>query len=144
MDSDIFFEFRVQYRLKGSSVVSRSNFVTSGTKELMSVLARDGVTRETVEHMYIHQLLPDGQVAEVVAIEPHRPLVTAGAVVPESTNVVSISVARNKKERRAERKRLEKERKQEAAKRKPHVKMKTLGSSTASPVHTLFYTAVPL
>lgn len=137
-------EFRVQYRLLDSDRVCNSTFASASIYEVLETLRSEGVTPANVDHLYVHQLLPDGNTAEVVAVEPKYGKVKPGHGVEDGhvSNVVPISKGLNKKERRLQRKKEEKERKQAAAS-KPHLRMKNMGASKADPVHSLFYTAYP-
>lgn len=142
MSDQVVFEFHVQYKMLGGTGVHRSTFASANKEEVMATLATQGVTPATVDHLYVHQILADNKVAEVVAIEPDREKVRAGE--PVEDNVIPISRGKNKKERRAERRRLAQEQKLAAAKSKPHVKIKRLGTSTAPPIYSWFYKASPL
>lgn len=149
MEENVVFEFRVQYKMLGGTKVHQSTFVSSGVKEVMDALKTEGVTPATVDHLYVHQQLPDGKVAEVVTVEPDRPHVKPNQPVLDETrlpdNVVDITVrrAKNKKEKRAERRRQEAQARQ-AKNDKPRLKVKTIGSSDARPVYSMFYKAVTL
>lgn len=62
------YTYKVEW--KYSSVVGshRADFVVENLEELLRILNKsEGVNRNTCDHIYVHQIYPDGRVAEVYA-----------------------------------------------------------------------------
>ncbi len=73
-DGPTFYQYKVLYRLKGSNTKQvQEDHVCLDLKELMDSMRKQGVSKDTVDFMYVHQRVVgqrgiDGM-AEVVAID---------------------------------------------------------------------------
>jgi hypothetical protein len=123
-------KFLVLYKVWNSPKPVREDWVCGSVQELMRHLERDGVTKETVDYLYVHYTVPaTGDVMECVAWEN----------TTQGRNVVSMEEARSKRKEEVSPRREaiieamaasidEKKEK----KNKPHIKLK---AEPVRPVH---------
>lgn len=78
--------FRVLYKMPGAAKPVTEDHIMSDLKDLMQYLSRDGVTKDTVEYIYVHYT-PQGsnETVECVAVENKK----------RPSNVIPISAVKH-------------------------------------------------
>lgn len=62
--------FRIQWRLKGNNVTDTATYCADSIRELARMLYKaEGVSQQTVDHIYIHQISREGAAFELVAVD---------------------------------------------------------------------------
>lgn len=89
-------KFKVMYKMPGQRSPVVADHVMDDLRDLLKFLARDGVTKESVEYMYVHYT-PSGSSStmELLAVENGKELPTATGEdtikdPPKKSNVVNI------------------------------------------------------
>lgn len=112
--------FRVMFQITGMKKSTIENHVAENLGVVMATLKTQGVTKNTVDFLVVHQLLADGRVAELVDINNKKKDTTS--------NVVSIESARTAKK---------------PVEEKPRVKLPAPVEAEETAVFDLMYRALP-
>lgn len=64
------FEFRVSYKFPKQKIVNMTYQSPSLAHLMRNLQISEGVNRDTVEFLIVHQILPDGKVLELVEVDP--------------------------------------------------------------------------
>lgn len=95
--------FRVMYKLPEQRIATTTNLIMDDLQDLLKYLARDGITKESVEFLYVHYTPQNtNDTMELVSVENGKRQVTPpkkGAVVVPLTEVEHLRKARALKPR---------------------------------------------
>ena len=98
-----FYNYKVLYKIKGAPKQIQEDWVSSDLKELMDGLKKQGVSKDTVEFLYVHQSVVGDKglngVAEVVCIDNGTAAKTAS---PEKKAALIVPITRAIKEGKKE------------------------------------------
>ena len=97
MNEVSFYKYKVLYKLKGAAKQVQEDWVCANLKELTDILKKQGVTKDSVAFMYVHQSVVGDKVngvAEVIAIDNQGDNKTPAPVL--QSNVIDLSAVRDR------------------------------------------------
>lgn len=97
-EEPVVMKFRVQYKMPDKRHTVTVDHIMDNLKDLLQFLARDGITKDSVEFMYIHYTIPKtNETMEVVAVEngKNRPKLDVVKEPPKTSNVVPLAAVKH-------------------------------------------------